>query len=198
MSAASTRAVLDHHLAALVAGDVDGLMDDYTDDSVLISNLGGGVLKGFDEIRAMFAAGADMTGWERLVTHVEHEVAAATAVATRALAVRTGHSARDVFSVYVGHHSLPCSQLLNRPISLPAAGIIPNSEVSRSRAQAARAQPAASYSCVRRVRSRSSTSSGTNPLTSPPYLAISLIRLEDRNEYSGLVVMNSVSTLARR
>ena len=50
-------------------------MDDYTDDSVLISNLGGGVLKGFDEIRAMFAAGADMTGWERLVTHVEHEVA---------------------------------------------------------------------------------------------------------------------------
>jgi hypothetical protein len=40
--------------------------------------------------------------------------------------------------------------------------------------------------------------SGTSPLTSPPYLAISLTRLERRNEYSGLVVMNIVSTLAIR
>jgi hypothetical protein len=40
--------------------------------------------------------------------------------------------------------------------------------------------------------------SGTSPLTSPPYLAISLTRLERRNEYSGLVVMNIVSTLAMR
>jgi hypothetical protein len=37
------------------------------------------------------------------------------------------------------------------------------------------------------------TCSGTRPLTSPPYLAISLIRLELRNEYSGLVVMNRVA-----
>ena len=39
MSAASTRAVLDHHLAALLAGDVDGLMRDYADDSLFISDL---------------------------------------------------------------------------------------------------------------------------------------------------------------
>jgi ketosteroid isomerase-like protein len=74
MSPESTRAVLDHHLAALVAGDVDGLMRDYTDESVFISNLGG-VLRGLDGIRTMFAAGADMTGWEHLMTHVEDEAA---------------------------------------------------------------------------------------------------------------------------
>ena len=37
------------------------------------------------------------------------------------------------------------------------------------------------------------TCSGTRPLTSPPYLAISLIRLELRNECSGLVVVNRVA-----
>jgi ketosteroid isomerase-like protein len=74
MSAEATRAVLDHHLAALVAGDVDRLMEDYADDSVLIFNLGG-VLKGLDAIRAMFAAGADMAGWERRITHIEDETA---------------------------------------------------------------------------------------------------------------------------
>ena len=51
---------LDHHLAALLVGDVDGLMQDYTDDSVFISNLSG-VLKGLDAIWSMFAAGADMS-----------------------------------------------------------------------------------------------------------------------------------------
>ena len=35
-----TKAVLDHHTATLDAGDVDGLMEDYTEDSVFISNLG--------------------------------------------------------------------------------------------------------------------------------------------------------------
>src|SRR5271165_1406726 len=129
--------------------------------------------------------------------HVEHEVTAATAVAMAvgalagtlafALAVRTGHSARDRFSVYVGHHSLPCRHLLDRPISLPAARIIPNSN-----------EFPACYSAARRARSWPRIGSGTRPLTSPPYLATSFTRLELRNEYSGLVVMNSVSTLARR
>ena len=40
----------------------------------------------------------------------------------------------------------------------------------------------ASYSSARRSRSRDSTISGTRPLTSPPYLVISLTRLELRNE----------------
>ena len=47
-----------------------------------------------------------------------------------------------------------------------------------------------------RVVSRASTAGGTRLLTSPPYLAKSLTRLDERNAYSGLVVMNSVSTPA--
>ena len=38
------------------------------------------------------------------------------------------------------------------------------------------------YSSTGRSRSRDSTISGTRPLTSPPYLVISLTRLELRNE----------------
>ena len=74
MSAETTQAVLDHHLAALLVSDVDVLMDDYARDSMFISNLGG-VLNGFDAIRSMFAAGADMSGWELVMAHVEDEVA---------------------------------------------------------------------------------------------------------------------------
>jgi hypothetical protein len=61
-----------------------------------------------------------------------------------------------------------------------------------------RGGPGPRYSSASLACSRSSTISGTRPLTSPPYLAISLTRLELRNEYSGLVVMNSVSTFASR
>ena len=87
----------------------------------------------------------------------------------------------------------------NRALSLPAqrgnpnlavaAGIPagPHAGVSRRR-----------YSSARRWRNRERTSSGTSPLTSPPYLAISFTRLDRKNEYSGLVVMNSVSTFAIR
>src|SRR4029077_5208743 len=60
------------------------------------------------------------------------------------------------------------------------------------------ALPPASYSSARRSRSRDRTISGTRPLTSPPYLAISLTRLELRNEESGLVGMQSGSPLAIR
>ena len=42
--------------------------------------------------------------------------------------------------------------------------------------------PTLPYSSARRSRSRDSTISGTRPLTSPPYLAISLTRLELRKE----------------
>ncbi len=38
-----------------MAGDTDGVMEDYTEDSVFISNLGG-VMKGLDAIRGVFAA----------------------------------------------------------------------------------------------------------------------------------------------
>lgn len=48
----STQSVLDHHLAAFSAGDVDETMKDYDDSSVFIS--GNGIARGRDEIAAVF------------------------------------------------------------------------------------------------------------------------------------------------
>jgi ketosteroid isomerase-like protein len=48
----STQSVLDHHLEAFGAGDVDETMEDYTDDSVLI--LPDATLTGLDAIRTAF------------------------------------------------------------------------------------------------------------------------------------------------
>jgi len=48
----SSRAVFDHHMRALRAGDLDDLLSDYTDDSALIGP--DGVTKGLPGIRAVF------------------------------------------------------------------------------------------------------------------------------------------------
>jgi ketosteroid isomerase-like protein len=107
MSAEDTRAVLDHHLAALLVGDVDGLMQDYTEDSVFISNLGG-VVTGRDAIRSMFSAGADLSGWEQQLVHVEDETAYITwkvegvVVGTDTFVVRDGKiSLQTAYIVFV-------------------------------------------------------------------------------------------------
>lgn len=49
----STEAVLNHHGETFAAGDLDGIMEDYTEDSVLITP--DGTLTGLDSIRAAFA-----------------------------------------------------------------------------------------------------------------------------------------------
>jgi ketosteroid isomerase-like protein len=78
MATDDTKATLDHHMAALDSGDIDDLMSDYTEESVFISNLGG-VVKGLDGIRAVFAATAGgMPGFEAGVEHVEGETAYVT------------------------------------------------------------------------------------------------------------------------
>ena len=48
----STEDVLNHHLAAFGAGDVDQTMEDFTDDSVMI--LPDATLRGRDSIRVAF------------------------------------------------------------------------------------------------------------------------------------------------
>jgi uncharacterized protein (TIGR02246 family) len=48
----TTRQVVEHHLDALAAGNLDGILNDYTDDSTLIGP--GGVLKGMQAIRGVF------------------------------------------------------------------------------------------------------------------------------------------------
>lgn len=49
----ATRQVFDHHIGALLAGDLEGIMSDYAEDSVLIGPEG--VVKGRSAIEATFA-----------------------------------------------------------------------------------------------------------------------------------------------
>jgi len=54
MSANETEAVTRHHIDALEAGDLEAVMSDYTEESVLI--VPGAVMRGLDAIRPAFAA----------------------------------------------------------------------------------------------------------------------------------------------
>ncbi len=49
----STENVLGHHLEMFGENDLDGIMEDYADDAILI--LQDGVLRGTDEIREMYS-----------------------------------------------------------------------------------------------------------------------------------------------
>ena len=51
----TTRHVLEHHLGALAAGNLDGILSDYTEDSTLIGP--DGAVKGRPAIRAFFESG---------------------------------------------------------------------------------------------------------------------------------------------
>ncbi|HET9782812.1 MAG TPA: nuclear transport factor 2 family protein [Candidatus Dormibacteraeota bacterium] len=48
----ATRQVFDHHIGALVAGDIDGIMADYSEESVVIGPHG--VTQGLEAIRELF------------------------------------------------------------------------------------------------------------------------------------------------
>ena len=49
-----TQAIIQHHLDTLAAGDIEGIMSDYTEESALIVQ--GAVLKGLDALRGAFSA----------------------------------------------------------------------------------------------------------------------------------------------
>ncbi len=68
MSTEATRAVVEHHMQALLAGYIDSVMEDYTDESVFIINLGG-VFVGPDAIRPFFQAAPP--GFTETSAHVE-------------------------------------------------------------------------------------------------------------------------------
>src|SRR4029077_18778187 len=78
-----------------------------------------------------------------------------------------------------GHDSVLAQANGNRAHSLPAVRGIPH---LAHRAGIPAGPAPASYSSARRSRSRDRTISGTRPLPPPPYLAISLTRLELRKE----------------
>jgi ketosteroid isomerase-like protein len=70
MSADETRTVVERHMAALQSGDIDRVMEDYTDESVFIINLGG-VFTGRDAIRPFFEASAGMPGFVETASFTE-------------------------------------------------------------------------------------------------------------------------------
>lgn len=75
MSTEDTKAILDHHQAMLDSGDLDGLMEDYTEDSLFVTNLTGEA-RGLDAIRAVFAGiGGAMPGLELQGEVVDGDVA---------------------------------------------------------------------------------------------------------------------------
>ena len=58
ISEEKTKAVLDHHWEAFQANDLEGTMEDYTEESVLITP--NGTYKGLDQIRENFVAAFNM------------------------------------------------------------------------------------------------------------------------------------------
>jgi ketosteroid isomerase-like protein len=52
MTSDSTRAVLEHHLMSIIATDVDAILEDYTDDSVLLTP--DATVRGLGELRSFF------------------------------------------------------------------------------------------------------------------------------------------------
>ncbi len=62
----TTAAVLEHHLQGIFARDVDEIMRDYTEESVLIS--ANGVAKGLEPIRGFFAYAVSVMTPEVLAT----------------------------------------------------------------------------------------------------------------------------------
>ncbi|NKB72576.1 MAG: nuclear transport factor 2 family protein [Candidatus Latescibacteria bacterium] len=73
-----TAKVLNHHLEAFGSGDVEGIVSDYSEDSVILTQ--GGALKGLDAIRGAFTgmvaefSKPGMT-FEMLQMNIEGEVA---------------------------------------------------------------------------------------------------------------------------
>ena len=108
MPTAVTKAILDHHTEMLDAGDVDGLMEDYAEDAVFISNLGG-VVSGLDAIRGIFAAtSGGIAGLEPGVEYVDGDVAYITWTAdgipfgTDTFVIREGKIAVQTVGLHFG------------------------------------------------------------------------------------------------
>jgi len=70
VSTEETRTVVERHMAALASGDIDRVMEDYTDDSVFIINLGG-VFQGREAIRPFFEASGGMPGFTETAAYAD-------------------------------------------------------------------------------------------------------------------------------
>jgi ketosteroid isomerase-like protein len=78
MEATTTRTpqeVFQHHGEALIAGDLDGIVSDYSDDALIITPAG--VLRGKDGVREAFVkllGDLPSAEWELPTTHFEDDV----------------------------------------------------------------------------------------------------------------------------
>ena len=78
MEATTTRTpqeVFQHHGAVLAAGDLDGIVSDYSDDAITITP--DGVLRGKDGVRQSFEkllGDLPNAEWELLTTHFEDDI----------------------------------------------------------------------------------------------------------------------------
>ena len=99
-----TQDVVDRHMAALEAGDIDTVMEDYTEESVFIINLGG-KFEGKEAIRPFFEASGAMPGFTRTAAHVAGDAYYVTwtadgiALGTDTLIVRDGKIAVQTVTV---------------------------------------------------------------------------------------------------
>jgi ketosteroid isomerase-like protein len=76
--ARTVREVFEHHIRHLQAGDLEGTLEDYGDDSVIV-NMGGAV-RGLSEIRAFFRNSIDAclppeTTYRQLFLHFTEDIA---------------------------------------------------------------------------------------------------------------------------
>lgn len=60
----TTNDILDHHLTTFAEQDLEGIMEDYTDESVIVTNMG--TFRGLEEIQGLF---------EDLFAEFSHEAA---------------------------------------------------------------------------------------------------------------------------
>ncbi|WP_435349538.1 nuclear transport factor 2 family protein [Haloarchaeobius sp. HRN-SO-5] len=67
-----TDAVLDHHLDAFANQDLEEIMVDYVEDSVVVTNLG--VYRGLDEIKELFAELLDEFSQEGTTIEVDDTI----------------------------------------------------------------------------------------------------------------------------
>jgi ketosteroid isomerase-like protein len=99
-----TQAVIDRHMAALQTGDIDAVMEDYTDTSVFIVNLGG-IAVGPDAIRPFLEAAGQLPGFVQTASFTEGDThyvtwtADAIAFGTDTLVVRDGHIAIQTVAI---------------------------------------------------------------------------------------------------
>lgn len=105
----SVDSILTHHLDTLTSGDVDGVMEDYADDAVMMM-AGIGSLEGSDAIRAgMAGIPAEMfAGFEETARIVTDEIAYVTwktdaiAMGTDTFVVKDGKITAQTVAMHTG------------------------------------------------------------------------------------------------